>query len=364
MSRKVASKKVASKKVAGEVQVGLSDEHRAWLVDNVLRGVAPEVLTRTLVDAGAPRALVRRELGAVLGSPVLEVARGYRVEAERLATVHLLRAKLSREGPSRGGLERRAGVSADELLERYFAGNRPVVLTDVVTRWPAFGKWTPAWLAERFADVEVEIMGQRDSDPDPDMNFEQHRTTTTMRALVERIQSVGRSNDFYMVAHNGQPRNPALAALLDDVVVDPELMDPDGVREGSSLWVGPAGTVTPLHHDTTNILFGQVHGRKKVVLIPPTTRALLRAPRGCYAELDVTSPGFFERLGLEPEDLIETVLEPGEALFIPVGWWHAVTALEPSINFSLLCFRAQNDWDWYRPGLVGDAAFEGHPGAR
>ena len=50
----------------------------------------------------------------------------------------------------------------------------------------------------------------------------------------------------------------------DEVEVDPRL-DP-ARREGSTaLWFGPGGTVTPLHHDTSNILFGNVYGAKRLV---------------------------------------------------------------------------------------------------
>jgi hypothetical protein len=33
-------------------------------------------------------------------------------------------------------------------------------------------------------------------------------------------------------------------------------------------------------------------------------------------------------------DIYEVVLEPGEFLFIPVGWWHWVRSLAVSINLS------------------------------
>jgi hypothetical protein len=42
-----------------------------------------------------------------------------------------------------------------------------------------------------------------------------------------------------------------------------------GDRPGTAkLWIGPKGTVTPLHFDEHSILFAQVHGRKHSKLIP------------------------------------------------------------------------------------------------
>jgi ribosomal protein L16 Arg81 hydroxylase len=48
----------------------------------------------------------------------------------------------------------------------------------------------------------------------------------------------------------------------------------------------------------------------------------------------------------------EVVLSPGEGLFIPVGWWHHVRALEPSLSVSFTSFGAPNRFDWYYPGMA------------
>ncbi len=39
--------------------------------------------------------------------------------------------------------------------------------------------------------------------------------------------------------------------------------------------------------------------------------------------------------------VLTTVVEPGELLFIPVGWWHAVRSLDVSmsLSFTNFCFN-------------------------
>ena len=43
---------------------------------------------------------------------------------------------------------------------------------------------------------------------------------------------------------------------------------------------------------------------------------------------------------------------PGEALFLPVGWWHHVRALDLSISLACNHFRWPNDHDGYKPGAL------------
>ena len=139
---------------------------------------------------------------------------------------------------------------------------------------------------------------------------------------------------------------PGWRSGLDDVRVDPEWFDPTRLAGGTSFWLGPAGTVTPLHHDTTNILFCQLYGRKELVLVSPLEAALLPEARGFYSTLRADTEPF-------PARRHRLVLAPGEALFLPVGWWHEVRALDVSISFSLLAFRRPNVFDEYQPGFVG-----------
>lgn len=42
-------------------------------------------------------------------------------------------------------------------------------------------------------------------------------------------------------------------------------------------------------------------------------------------------------------------LEPGDALFIPLGWWHQVTALDFSVMYTHTNFRWPNDFHMSHP---------------
>lgn len=118
-------------------------------------------------------------------------------------------------------------------------------------------------------------------------------------------------------------------------------------------WLGPAGTVTPLHCDYDDNLFAQIWGSKRIFLAPPHHDEFLY-PREANAILfgspfDPEAPDY-ERYPLARQAaLIEVLVEAGDMLYVPAGWYHQVRAL----TFSL----SSNRWARAVPlALLDDAA--------
>ena len=107
-----------------------------------------------------------------------------------------------------------------------------------------------------------------------------------------------------------------------------------------NIWLGPGGHVECLHYDLMDGTLIQLHGVKKVVLFPPSQTANLypfpiyvHLYRGfklrCwFSQVDPENPDFktFPHFEEASRFKREVYLQPGEALFIPCGWWHEVTA--------------------------------------
>jgi ribosomal protein L16 Arg81 hydroxylase len=191
----------------------------------------------------------------------------------------------------------------------------------------------------------VEACIGRQTDPRPDSNWREHRVELGLREYVDRMLAAGETNDLYLIANNRNTARGELRALWDDVVLPPGWFDDARLPYGSALWLGPAGTITPLHHDTSNILFCQIHGRKRVVLAPPWAEALLDTADGVYNR---RGP---QALADEEIPSIDVVLAPGDALFIPAGWWHDVRALDVSVSLAINAFVRPNVYG-YGPGSV------------
>lgn len=108
-----------------------------------------------------------------------------------------------------------------------------------------------------------------------------------------------------------------------------------------NLWVGTGGTKTALHRDPYSNLLVQTCGFKYVRLYASSETKNLypeTPTRGGNANTFTKSAVAVERPDLTEHPLFanaqfsETILKPGDGLFIPHGMWHYVRALTPSVS--------------------------------
>lgn len=118
-------------------------------------------------------------------------------------------------------------------------------------------------------------------------------------------------------------------------------------------WIGPAGTRTPLHCDYDDNIFAQIWGSKRIFLAPPHHDEFLY-PSEANAILfgspfDPEAPDFEAFPLARQANMIELLVQPGDMLYVPAGWYHQVSAL----TFSL----SSNRWARGVPfALHGDAS--------
>jgi len=101
-------------------------------------------------------------------------------------------------------------------------------------------------------------------------------------------------------------------------------------------WIGPAGTVTPLHCDYDDNIFAQIWGTKRIFLSPPHHDEFLY-PREANAILfgspfDPEAPDFDQFPLARQATMIEVIVHPGDMLYVPAGWYHQVRALTFSLS--------------------------------
>jgi ribosomal protein L16 Arg81 hydroxylase len=99
-----------------------------------------------------------------------------------------------------------------------------------------------------------------------------------------------------------------------------------------------------------NLLFVQLHGRKQFTLVAPGVTPRVYNEVGVYAEVDPANPDYQAYPDFRDAATTLVTLEPGETLFLPVGWWHRVESLDISISLSFTNFMYANQFRWQHPG--------------
>jgi ribosomal protein L16 Arg81 hydroxylase len=327
----------------------LTVEWSRWLAKNRMLGTSDDQLARVMVDQGIPEEVVGAEIRRLAEDPCFEAGHWIATRLHKLESILSIQQELRDLAPSSRKIERRRGMYPLEFLAGYYAQNRPVVLLDFVDTWRARG-WTAESLAKVLGDEPVEVMSGRDADARYELNAELHRSKIPFGDYVERVLSSGRSNDAYLVANNHLLDTPAASPLWADFDAAGLPLDGSNAHSNVFLWFGPAGTITPLHHDVMNVLFVQLHGRKRFTLVEPGFTPRVYNEVGVYAEVDPEDPDFDSYPAFRGVPTTSIVLGPGDTLFLPVGWWHRVESLDVSISLSFTNFAYLNEFRWQHPG--------------
>lgn len=341
-----------------EKGLAVDAEWRRWIAENVLLRNEPKAIIEAMTRAGIDPAAAVREVQAAVDHPYVRAAwqlgsppgGGGNLEAKIQKRDWVLECyrKAARLATRHGKVPRLPRLSRERFLDDYYALNRPVVMTGAMNDWPALKRWTPAELKRRFGGRVVSVQADRESDANYELNSEKLRRDMTLAEYVDLVEK-GEGNNFYITANNSPTNKHALRELYDDIVPFREYLRTDDPENRGFFWFGPKGTVTPLHHDLTNNFMAQVLGRKLVRLVAPYDLPNLYNNRHCFSAVDVDRPDYERFPMFRDASVIDVEIGPGDLLFLPVGWWHHVRALDVSITMTFTNFLFDNDfYSFYR----------------
>ncbi len=342
----------------------LSTGWQQWIQENQLRNVPDAILIETMVQNGVTMQMATYGVQAARAQKKLYLSQNnqslnnqsqdtnniHKQLLAKLESILAINQQLAELAPNYGTIERRERISKQEFLERYYATNTPVILTGMMQDWPAMSSWCPQYFKDNYGSVEVEIQTERNADPEYEINANHHKKKVSLSEYVDMVVNGGETNDYYLVANNANLEREELKSLLKDMVF-PEFLDYNDIQQRVFFWFGPAGTVTPLHHDPLNLMMAHVVGRKRWRLISPNYTPLLYNHIGVFSKVDLEKPDYEKYPLFKQARMMETVLEPGEIIFIPVGWWHQVKALDVSLSVSFTNFVFPNSYNYRNPNI-------------
>jgi hypothetical protein len=339
--------------------LAITPEWQMWLAENLLRGVTGENIVKKMVTDGFDEPTAVREVNAAAQSPYLNAAvrvgvgpvgaaaaaaapQSAGTQADKYAWFLEVARRNARLSSSYGTVPRVHKPSREEFLENFYSQNKPCIIEGAIDDWPALTKWTGDYLKEKCGDAIVEVQANRNSDAEYELNSDKLKKDMTFGEFVDIAESGEETNDFYMTANNSGKNKAALRSLWEDIRF-PEYLDGSAENDGF-FWYGPAGIVTPIHHDLTNNFMAQVRGRKLVRIIAPFESADVYNNRHCFSPVDIMNPDLEKFPKMADVTIIDVEIGPGDLFFLPVGWWHGVRGLDISLTMTFTNFVYENDF--------------------
>lgn len=320
---------------------GLDEHWRRWIAENLLLGCHPDTVAESLLQAGISAVQARAEIATAMRSPYLQGAQRLRNRLAKRDWVIDIQSRLNRIAPA--DVPRHYRPSGQVFFDEYYRRNLPVVIIGMLDDCAALTKWNIDYFQEHYGAREVEVQFGREADPQYEQNSISHKRVMRFGDYAALVQNSGSTNDFYMTANNDTKNRAALRELWQDVPVLAPYLAPVPAGTGF-FWFGPAGTVTPFHHDLTNNFMAQIIGRKRVLLIAPCEVNRVANVRHCFSEVDGRRIDLQRFPAMAGVPVLDVELAPGEILFLPVGWWHFVEALDVTVTVSATNFRWENDF--------------------
>ena len=316
-----------------------SPDKRTLIANGLAAGDDDAALLARLTGAGISTASARYEIERLGKDPMAAALRHSAAVTAKQQWVLANQLRLAAEQPGGLTLPTIDAIDPDAFYRDFYALNRPVKLTGLVDHWPALTRWSLDHFAAIAGDRVVEAQVARDGAADYELAKDDHRRHVRFAELIDWLRPDTPSNDVYVTAYNSGTNAQTLSPLWDDVG-DVALLERRSATDGF-FWLGPRGTLTPWHHDLTNNLLVQVLGRKHVRMAPPAALARMKNRQHCFSDWGNEALPAGAGDGERPP-VIETIIGPGEAVFLPVGWWHAVEALDLSASMSFTNFRRPN----------------------
>lgn len=225
-------------------------------------------------------------------------------------------------------------ISKEEFLQNYKATKTPVVMRNLTKDWPARQKWSLDYFAQLGGDQDVKLY---DSKPSTDYKL-QHAAEATM-PLKEYFKKLEEGEqDLRMFFFDILREIPS----LQNDFSYPEI-GLNFFKKLPVMFLAGNRAKVQMHFDIdyADIFLCHFGGKKKVMLFPPEqTPSMYHVPFSfsSYYEVDYENPDYERFPALKNLEGVEVILEHGDILYIPPGWWHYIIYEEIGYSIAIRSF--------------------------
>ncbi len=231
-----------------------------------------------------------------------------------------------------------SSISPEDFKKKYYDTMKPLIIKDLAKKWPAYGKWNWDYFKELVGNQKVALYNNIKSDAYTPINTaDDYKTFGEYIDMIKAGPAGWRIFLFNIFDHAPQ--------LIQDFTWPEDLMK-GYVKKYPMLFTGGQTSITHMHFDidVSHILHTQFAGRKRVLLFPNEEQhKLYRKPFEVLSMVDFSNYYDAEKSKVDYEKFpalkkakgYEVILEHGDTLFMPAGYWHHMEYLDSGFAMSL-----------------------------
>lgn len=229
-------------------------------------------------------------------------------------------------------------ISAEDFKKTYYYPMRPLVIKNLAKSWPAYQKWNWDYFKDLVGDQKVALYNNVKSDAYTPINTaDDYKTFGEYIDMIKQGPAAWRIFLFNIFDHAPE--------LINDFSWPEDLMK-GFVKKYPMLFTGGQTSITHMHFDidVSHILHTQFAGRKRVLLFPNEEQyKLYRKPFEVLSLADFSNYYDAENSKIDYEKFpalrmakgYDLILDHGDTLFMPAGYWHHMEYLDSGFAMSL-----------------------------
>ncbi len=230
-----------------------------------------------------------------------------------------------------------ADIDSEDFKKNYYIPKKPLIITSLSKQWEAHNKWNWEYFKGIIGQVKVGLYNNIKSDAYTPINkADDYKTFGEYIDMIKQGPAAWRIFLFNIFEH---------APQLTKDFTWPEHLMKGFVKRYPMLFTGGKTSITHLHFDIdlSHILHTQFLGRKRVLLFPyEEQHKLYRKPFEVLSLADFSNyyknnsiPDYNNFPALKIANGYEVIMEHGDTLFMPAGYWHHMEYLDSGFAMSL-----------------------------
>jgi tRNA wybutosine-synthesizing protein 5 len=236
-------------------------------------------------------------------------------------------------------IEELSTLTSAEFNATYY-NVKPVIYKGGAINSKSFLNWTPEYLISKIGDTHVKVNYSESGVYNYTVAGQTRQIEGPFSQMMDHFTSESYNNKSYYLQQTSISEN--FPELVSDVE-PPALIAEDDILKEVNLWVGGKGCLTPLHFDQSQNFLVQIKGRKEIVFFSPADSVFLypRTDQNYHiSQVDIENIDIAKfPLYANAANKYTCVLEAGDIIYIPPGWWHQVRSLDTSVSVNYWFYK-------------------------